>query len=135
MQISLPGVVITNGQLEIGLRSDASAGNYCSLDDVELVPTALAATPAAGAANAPQLYPNPGRGPLTLRYELPSAGPVQVALYAATGQLVQTLADLPTQPAGLHTLPLVPTATLAAGAYVLVLRSGPQQWHVQLLLP
>ncbi|WP_206680671.1 glycosyl hydrolase 53 family protein [Hymenobacter polaris] len=134
-QISLPGVVITNGQLTIGLRSVAAAGNYCSLDDVELVPTALAAAPATSAPAAPQLYPNPSRGPLTLRYELPSAGPVQVALYAATGQLVHTLADLPSQAAGPHELTLTPAPTLAAGAYVLVLRSGAQQWHLRLLQP
>jgi arabinogalactan endo-1,4-beta-galactosidase len=135
-QISLPGIVITNGQLEIGLRSIANAGNYCSLDDVELVlSSALATAPSASAALGAQLYPNPASGPLSLHYELPAAGPVQVAVYSATGQLVQTLADLPTQSAGPHELALKPTSSLAAGAYVLVLRSGAQQWHLRLLQP
>jgi len=31
-------VIVNHGQLKIGLRSVAAAGNYCSLDDVELRP-------------------------------------------------------------------------------------------------
>jgi len=65
---------------------------------------------------------------------LPGTEPVRAALYTATGQLVQTLADLPCQPAGPHELAMTP-APLAAGAYVLVLSSGAQQWHLRLLQP
>lgn len=79
------------------------------------------------------MYPNPGSGPFSLRYELPAAGPVQVALYTTTGQLAQTLADLPIQAAGLHELTLAPQ--VAAGAYVLRLSSGGRQWHLRLLQP
>ncbi len=50
-QLRLPGIVVTNGQCEIGLRSDANAGNYCSLDDVAFATgAALATAPAAAAA-------------------------------------------------------------------------------------
>ena len=33
-QITITGINVTNGQCEIGLWSDANAGNYCSMDDV-----------------------------------------------------------------------------------------------------
>ena len=133
-QITLPAVLVSNGQLEIGLRSVAAAGNYCSLDDVELVATALATTAAASAVPAPQLYPNPGGGPRTLRYELPAAGPVQATLYSISGQRLQTLADLPTQAAGSHELPLA-LASLPTGIYLVELTSGGQTWHLRLVQP
>ena len=118
-QVSIPGLVVTNGQCEIGLRSVAAAGNYCSLDDVELVLTApLATTPTAGPATAMQLFPNPTAGALSLSYALARPAAVQVALYNLTGQLVRTLPTVPAAAAGPQRVALGSIADLAAGVYV-----------------
>ena len=122
-QVQVPGIVVANGQCEIGLRSVASAGNYCSLDDVELVPgTALATTPASAAtAAAPQLFPNPTSNASTISYVLDQPAAVTVALYALTGQLVRPLAALPTAPAGPHHFALSALDGLPAGVYLVQL--------------
>lgn len=110
----VPGIVVANDQCEIGLRSVATAGNYCSLDDAELVPNAALATTAASAT--PQLYPNPTTGSLTISYAPDQ--PAAVALYALTGQLVRPLATLPSAPAGPHRLTLGALDGLPAGVYL-----------------
>jgi hypothetical protein len=46
-QIQITDIQVTNGQAEIGLWSDAKAGNWTNLDNVEFFPTALAATATA----------------------------------------------------------------------------------------
>jgi arabinogalactan endo-1,4-beta-galactosidase len=121
-QIQVPGIVISNGQCEIGLRSVAAAGNYCSLDDVELVLTsALATAPAASPATAMQLFPNPAAGPLSLSYSLARSAAVQVALYNLTGQRIRTLAEVPPQAAGPHRVALGSVDELAAGIYLVQL--------------
>ena len=132
-QLTLPGIVVSNGQLEIGLRSVAAAGNYCSLDDVELVPTALATAPAAGPLAGAQLYPNPSAdNSLALSYALAAPGPVQVGLYSPTGQLVRELLNLPAQAAGLHTTALELPAGLPAGVYGLRVRASQQSTWLRL---
>ena len=121
-QISVPGIVVANGQCEIGLRSVANAGNYCSLDDVELVLTsALAAAPAAGPVTAMQLFPNPTAGPLSLSYTLARPAAVQVALYTLTGQRVRALPEVPALAAGPHSVALGALDELAAGVYIVQL--------------
>ncbi|MDO7884159.1 glycosyl hydrolase 53 family protein [Hymenobacter cheonanensis] len=120
-QLSVPGIVVANGQCEIGLRSVAGAGNYCNLDDVELVATVLATAAPASLAGAPQLYPNPAAGPLALRYALARPCAVQVALLSLTGQRLRTLADLPLAPAGAHSLALGSLDSLPAGVYLVQL--------------
>ena len=122
-QLSVPGIVVANGQCEIGLRSVAAAGNYCSLDDVELVPaTALATTPAGATPAAPQLYPNPTTDSFSISYVLDQPAAVTVALYALTGQLVRALATLPSAPAGPHHLALGTLDGLPTGVYLVQLR-------------
>ncbi len=124
-QVSVPGIVVANGQCEIVLRSVAAAGNYCSLDDVELVlSSALATTPAATSpATAMQLFPNPTAGPLSLSYTLARPAAVQVALYSLTGQLVRTLPEVPMLAAGTHRIELGLVANLAQGIYLVKLTS------------
>ncbi len=123
-QVQVPGIVVTNGQCEIGLRSVANAGNYCSLDDVELVAAgALATTPAAAPA-ALQLYPNPTAGAISINYTLAQPSAVRVALYSLTGQLVRTLAEVPAAAAGPHTLPGASLDGLPQGVYLVQVRSA-----------
>ncbi len=123
-QVQVPGVVVTNGQCEIGLRSDAQAGNYCSLDDVELVLSSALATTGPAGPTAVQLFPNPGTNTFTLNYSLTEAAPVRVAIYALTGQLVQQVASLPLQSTGGHQLAFTTPAALAAGTYLLRLEGA-----------
>jgi arabinogalactan endo-1,4-beta-galactosidase len=119
-QINVPGIVVANGQCTIGLRSVAAAGNYCSLDDVELVLTsALATAPAASPASTLQLFPNPTAGPLALSYALARPAAVQVALYNLAGQRLRTLVDVPVLAAGTHSVALGSVEGLPAGVYML----------------
>ncbi|RYY15845.1 MAG: T9SS type A sorting domain-containing protein, partial [Cytophagaceae bacterium] len=120
-QVSVPGIVVANGQCTIGLRSVAGAGNYCSLDDVELIQTSALATAAASPATAPQLFPNPAAGPLSLSYSLSRPAAVQVALYTLTGQRVRTLAEVPALAPGPHSVALGSVADLAPGTYLVQL--------------
>jgi hypothetical protein len=59
--------------------------------------------------------PNPATGPVTLRYELPAAGRVRLALYDALGREVAVLVD-GERPVGRHQV-LLDTRTLTAGPY------------------
>ena len=45
-QTRITDIQVTNGQAEIGLWSDAKAGNWTNLDNMEFFPTAPAATAA-----------------------------------------------------------------------------------------
>lgn len=95
-QVQLTGIQVANGQCEIGLWSDANAGNYCSLDNVEFFQTAptaargttvlAAASPAAGPGS---LYPNPAADVLTLALPAGRAD-ATVRVYSPTGQTVLT---------------------------------------------
>jgi arabinogalactan endo-1,4-beta-galactosidase len=121
-QLSVPGIVVANGQCEIGLRSVAAAGNYCNLDEVELVATVLA-TKAEAAADALslRLYPNPATGPVSLAYTLARPAAVRATLLSLTGQHLRTLASVPLAPAGTHTLPLGTLDGLPQGVYLVQL--------------
>ena len=111
-QLTIPNVVVANGQVEIGLRSVSAGGSYCSLDDVELVPaTALAtATPAMRAATG-TAYPSPTTG----EFALPAAPGGLVRLYSLAGQL---LAELPATSVSGTTPRYRLPAGLAAGLYL-----------------
>ncbi|MDO7846109.1 glycosyl hydrolase 53 family protein [Hymenobacter sp. M29] len=118
VQVQVPGIVVTNGQCEIGLRSNAGANQSASLDDVEFVATTTTATTAATSQLAAQVFPNPTAGPRTLAFSLPRAETVQLALYSLTGQLVRVVAPaqrLAQGPQSLHW----DAAGLAAGTYFL----------------
>lgn len=127
VQIQVPGIVVTNGQCEIGLRTDANAGNYCSLDNVTFTPAqALATAASRPAAAAVQLYPNPTAGPFALAFTLSRPGPVRATLLTFTGQMVRVLSNATQLPAGPHVLALSAGAPLPAGAYLVRLACGDQ---------
>ncbi|GGG33643.1 glycosyl hydrolase 53 family protein [Hymenobacter glacieicola] len=123
-QIQITGIQVTNGQCEIGLWSDANAGNYCSLDNVELTlntsSTLRSTTLSASDPEAPatHLYPNPVTDELTLTLPAGSAA-TTVRIYSLTGKpmLTQTLR-------GVARSQRLNVAGLAAGLYHVQLEGG-----------
>ena len=109
-QIQISGIRVTNGACEIGLWSDANAGNWCSLDNAELVaagPTLSAGARPAHAARPP--YPNPATERLTLT--LPAGlAQAEARVYALTGQLVRKQLIS-------HAAPVLDISGLPAGLY------------------
>ncbi|TGE29178.1 glycosyl hydrolase 53 family protein [Hymenobacter metallicola] len=90
-QVQITDIQVTGGQCEIGLWSDANAGNWCNLDNVEFFRTsspALPVTPPTAATDL-SLYPNPTSNTLTIRKH-PSSTAATVRVYSLTGQLVLT---------------------------------------------
>ncbi|MDO7851739.1 glycosyl hydrolase 53 family protein [Hymenobacter convexus] len=123
VQVQVPGIVVTNGQCEIGLRSNAGANQSASLDDVEFVATTTTATAAATSQLAAQVFPNPTAGLRTLAFSLPRAETVQVALYSLTGQLVRVVAG-PQRLAQGPQLVRWEAPGLASGTYFLKITHG-----------
>ncbi len=134
IQLQVSGIVVTNGQCEIGLRSDANAGNYCSLDDVSFAPSQALATAGARGAAGVQLYPNPTAGPYALAFALDRPAPVQATLLTLTGQVVRVLADEPQLAAGPHVLALGQGTALPPGAYLVRLTCGDRVSMQKLIL-
>ena len=67
-------------------------------------------------------YPNPASNEVTVRYALPRAGKVALAIYNAIGQRVTTLASSSVEP-GQHVLP-VDVSSLTSGVYFVRLRAA-----------
>ncbi|MBC8082319.1 MAG: glycosyl hydrolase 53 family protein [Hymenobacter sp.] len=129
VQMQITGITVTNGQCEIGLRSNANAGNTCSLDDVELIPTQVAAT-GSGTAPSPgftmQVFPNPTTGQCTLEYSLDRDETVEIALYTPVGQRVRGFVAPHHSSKGPHRLVLGIDAGLTSGIYLLKIRHDNQ---------
>jgi predicted Rdx family selenoprotein len=71
VQITIPNVNVTNGQCEVGIYSQANAGQWLYFDDFILVPTAASSAKmdlaaSTDAAVIPALYPNPANNQVTL---------------------------------------------------------------------
>jgi hypothetical protein len=128
---SAPGdltLILDPADLQVGTHSAAlnlqlAVGAYAISLNVPvtfLVGATTADEPAPGALpeilalHAPA--PNPVGGRATIRYELPAAGPVRLAVYDALGREVAVLVD-GERPAGVHAV-VVDAGALAAGAYV-----------------
>ena len=89
--VQISGVQVSNGQCEIGLWSDARAGNWCSLDDVELVASgspALATTGGPAPDPAPVIFPNPATDQLTCLRPAGVVGALRVTVRNLLGQTV-----------------------------------------------
>ncbi|WP_210520088.1 glycosyl hydrolase 53 family protein [Hymenobacter terricola] len=126
VRIQVPNVTVTNGQCEIGLRSDAHAGENASLDDVEFVSNQATATlPGATNTIETQVFPNPTSRQCTIGYALVRAETVQLSLHSLAGQQVLTL-PAQARAAGPHTA-TVDLGSLAPGIYLLKISHGDQQ--------
>jgi arabinogalactan endo-1,4-beta-galactosidase len=127
VRVLVPNIVVTNGQCEIGLRSNANANETASLDDVEFVPSQTTATKAS-AANAivVQVFPNPTSSQCSISYTLARPETVQLSLHNLTGQQVLALPAQP-QTAGPHTEALQLGDIFAPGVYLLKISHDGQQ--------
>ncbi|MFC7671050.1 T9SS type A sorting domain-containing protein [Hymenobacter humi] len=114
-QIQITGIQVSNGQCEIGLWSDANAGNWCSIDNVELISTSTVTAAAKTLTDSnTSLYPNPVAESLTLKLPAGLAA-ATIRIYSATGQIVFTQAltatgqrvDTSRLPTGIYQLQLL----------------------------
>ena len=123
--VQVPGIVVTNGQCEIGLRSNALGGQTASLDDVEFIATAVTATGAG--ADQPgftaDVFPNPAPGVRTLTLTLTHDEKVQLSILSLTGQLVKTVFEPRVLSAGKQHF-ILEANDLAAGTYLLQITHG-----------
>jgi hypothetical protein len=116
----------------LGARALAVSGQTVYVDG----PPGIVAITASGTVDVPNptplpppagmsltSAPNPARIRATLRFTLPAAGPVHLALFDPAGRQVATLLDDPSIPAGPHEVSL-PTAALTPGLYFARLESG-----------
>jgi len=80
-----------------------------------------------GAYRLAQNYPNPFNPETIIRYDLPKAGPVRLAVYALTGQVVRTLVD-GERPVGRHSVTWDGTdnasRNVASGVYLYRMDAG-----------
>ncbi|WP_460610416.1 glycosyl hydrolase 53 family protein [Hymenobacter terrigena] len=126
-RVQVSGIVVSNGQCEIGLRSNAHAGETASIDDVEFVSSS--ATSSVSGAAVPdftaQLFPNPATGARTVALVLDRDETVQLTLYTLTGQLVRTLTPAQRLTRGAHQI-LTEQTGIAPGTYLLKISHGDQ---------
>ena len=136
VQVQVPRIAVTNGQCEIGFRSNTHAGEWANLDDVKLVnSTATATTPSqAGPSFAAQVFPNPATCPRTIALTLTHAETVQLSLINLTGQLVRVLTGPQLMLGGTHAM-TYETTRVAPGIYVLRIRHGDQVATCRIVQP
>lgn len=126
-RVEVGNIVVSNGQCEIGLRSDAGATNFCALDDVEFVASTVTNVRAAADNTLDaHLFPNPVSHRSTVRYTLARPESVRLTLHALTGQLVRDFGPAQPQSSGVHTQTLELGSTLAPGIYWLRIAHGDQ---------
>lgn len=126
-RVQVSGIVVSNGQCEIGLRSDAHAGETAGIDDVEFVSSSVTSSVpgAAGVGFTAQVFPNPAFGARTVALVLDRDETVQLTLYTLTGQLVRTLTPAQRLTRGAHQLSTHETG-IAPGTYLLKIMHGDQ---------
>jgi len=129
--LSGDSITVTNVNAPISL----GASEYKVYTDRRIRRTILATrTAQALAANTLRLTaaPNPAAASTTLRYELPTAGTVEIAVRNVLGQSVLTL-PATREAAGPHSRDL-PLGKLAPGVYLVHMRAGAQQQLLRLVV-
>ncbi|AWM34175.1 T9SS type A sorting domain-containing protein [Hymenobacter nivis] len=128
VQITVPNIVVSNGQCEIGFYSKASGGQWLYYDDVELVlqggasATSATAGMAASALPAgPTLFPNPADGQVTVSVNFAQATAVTLVVTDMQGTPVARSQQQATAGDNQFTLD---TSTLPSGIYTLQIQSS-----------
>lgn len=128
VQITVPNIIVSNGQCEIGFYSKASGGQWFYYDDVELVlqgsasATSATAGMAAGVpAAGPALFPNPADNQVTVSVNFAQATAVTLMITDMQGTLV---ARSQQQAAAGDNQFVLDTSTLPSGIYALQIQSN-----------
>ncbi len=122
VQVTIANVNVTNGQCEIGVYSQANAGQWLYFDDITLVPTASgsgsarAAVTAAEPAVIPALYPNPANNQVTLTTTVATASAVTILVSDLQGN---TIISYQRQAVAGENQFVLDTNNLASGLYIL----------------
>ncbi|MBJ6143770.1 T9SS type A sorting domain-containing protein [Hymenobacter sp. BT559] len=94
VQITIPSVNVTNGQLEVGIYSQANGGQWLHFDDITLLPTtassAKSAPVASEASVVPALYPNPARDQVMLTTQVAQESTVSIVITDLQGNTLIT---------------------------------------------
>lgn len=126
--VELQAQVTRGGQTAYATRLVSYCAASPCLDELAAGSLSEAAEAALKASGAPALFavhaprPNPTRGAVEVRYDLPEAAAVRVAVYDVTGREVSVLAEGATE-AGYHRATLDPAA-LPAGVYLVRVTAG-----------
>lgn len=132
-QVSLTGVIVSNGQCEIGFYSKAPAGQWLYFDDIELVrqetsftASNLASLTASSSADL-ALYPNPANSQTTITSTFVQAGAVTITVVDYQG--TQLMQYQQSAVAGGNEFAL-DTSALPSGTYTVRLASASQPVQV-----
>lgn len=86
-QLSTRGILVTDGRIEVGVRTDANAGNWARVDDIELVrQTSIGVEPSAATAVPPRWTVSRG----SVQVELPEGG--ELSLSTLDGRALRRVA-------------------------------------------
>ena len=122
VQVTIPNVTVTNGQCEIGIYSQANAGQWLYFDDVTFLPAPAAASlakvdlTATDAAIMPALYPNPANDQVTLTASIPQESSVTILVSDLQGN---TMASYQRKAVAGENQFVLDTNNLASGLYIL----------------
>ncbi len=106
---------------------------FAALADPDATTGIAPALPAHGGVRLAAPAPNPTRGTLTLRFELPRAATVSLELFDAAGRRARTLAAPQWHPAGAHARE-ADLSGLAGGVYFARLRAGFEEAAVRVVV-
>jgi hypothetical protein len=121
VQVTIANINVTNGQCEVGIYSQADAGQWLYFDDITLVPTgsgsgARADLSATTAATIPALYPNPANDQVTLTTTVSEASAITIVVSDLQGN---TMASYKRQAVAGENQFVLNTNNLASGLYIL----------------
>nr|GFA57996.1 hypothetical protein [Tanacetum cinerariifolium] len=121
VQVTIGSVNVTNGQCEIGIYSQANAGQWLYFDDISLAPAAATGATADLAINkevavTPALYPNPANDQVTLTTTVSQESSVTIVITDLQGN---TMASYQRNAVVGENQFVLDTNNLANGLYIL----------------
>ena len=130
VQVSLLGVIVSNGQCELGFHSNSPGHQWLYFDDVALVRQATstaAASAQASSTSSSSLFPNPADTQTTLTVTFSHTDAVTITLFDAQGAVAAQYQR--TALAGDNQFSL-PTGNLPSGPYTVQVASSSQATQV-----
>jgi hypothetical protein len=119
VKVTIPNVTITNGQCEVGIYSQANAGQWVHFDDVTLLPATTENYKADFTSDkgvTPTLYPNPANDQVTLTTTVSQVSAVTIIITDLQGN---TLASYQRKAIVGENQFILDTNNLANGLYIL----------------